>query len=229
MKTVSTALCGFGLDLLLGDPAALTSLHPVVLMGREIRALEGKLRARFPETAQGERLAGAVLAAVVPTGTYLASRMALRALNRRAPAAAFLLETLWSWQVLAGSLSEQVFRGPVPAEPVLQRVKVWNAGLIPLLDRAVLRTARRRVLFGFEHDPASPVEGAFQGLQDVQGLSAGQKPADSLGLSAEQELSAGQEPPVRLSHLADLTWPFSPSRGRYYTMRILDLWKEDVT
>ena len=27
MKTVSTALCGFGLDLLLGDPAALTSLH----------------------------------------------------------------------------------------------------------------------------------------------------------------------------------------------------------
>ena len=101
MKTVSTALCGFGLDLLLGDPAALTSLHPVVLMGREIRALEGKLRARFPETAQGERLAGAVLAAVVPTGTYLASRMALRALNRRAPAAAFLLETLWSWQVLA--------------------------------------------------------------------------------------------------------------------------------
>ena len=140
----------------------------------------------------------------------------------------FSLLTL-SWQVLAGSLSEQVFRGPVPAEPVLQRVKVWNAGLIPLLDRAVLRTARRRVLFGFEHDPASPVEGAFQGLQDVQGLSAGQKPADSLGLSAEQELSAGQEPPVRLSHLADLTWPFSPSRGRYYTMRILDLWKEDVT
>lgn len=140
----------------------------------------------------------------------------------------FSLLTL-SWQVLAGSLSEQVFRGPVPAEPVLQRVKEWNGALIPLLDRAVLRAARRRALFGFEYDPAAPVEGAFQGLRDVQGLAAGLEPADSLGLSAEQELSAGQEPPVRLSHLADLTWPFSPSRGRYYTMRILDLWKEDVT
>ena len=140
----------------------------------------------------------------------------------------FSLLTL-SWQVLAGSLSEQVFRGPVPAEPVLQRVKAWNGALIPLLDRAVLRAARRRALFGFEYDPAAPVEGAFQGLRDVQGLAAGLEPADSLGLSAEQELSAGQEPPVRLSHLADLTWPFSPSRGRYYTMRILDLWKEDVT
>ena len=140
----------------------------------------------------------------------------------------FSLLTL-SWQVLAGSLSEQVFRGPVPAEPVLQRVKEWNGALIPLLDRAVLRAARRRALFGFEYDPAAPVEGAFQGLRDVQGLSAGLEPADSLGLSAEQGLAAGQEPPVRLSHLADLTWPFSPSRGRYYTMRILDLWKEDVT
>ena len=140
----------------------------------------------------------------------------------------FSLLTL-SWQVLAGSLSEQVFRGPVPAEPVLQRVKEWNGALIPLLDRAVLRAARRRALFGFEYDPAAPVEGAFQGLRDVQGLAAGLEPADSLGLSAEQGLSAGQEPPVRLSHLADLTWPFSPSRGRYYTMRILDLRKEDVT
>ena len=40
MRILYAALCGFALDLLLGDPAWLTPIHPVVLMGRCIGALE---------------------------------------------------------------------------------------------------------------------------------------------------------------------------------------------
>ena len=100
MKTLSAAVCGYGLDLLLGDPEALTPLHPVVWMGRAIRALETPLRACFPETKTGERAAGAVLALSVPLGTYAVSALVLKRL-RRFPAAAFAVSALWSWQALA--------------------------------------------------------------------------------------------------------------------------------
>ena len=40
MRILFAALCGFVLDLLLGDPAWLTPIHPVVLMGKMITALE---------------------------------------------------------------------------------------------------------------------------------------------------------------------------------------------
>lgn len=100
MKTLSAALCGYGLDLLLGDPEALTPLHPVVWMGRAIRALEKPLRRSFPNTKPGERAAGAVLALTISAGTYLLSALTLKQL-RRFPAAAFTLSVLWSWQTLA--------------------------------------------------------------------------------------------------------------------------------
>ena len=100
MKTLCAALCGYGLDLLFGDPEALTPLHPVVWMGRAIRALEKPLRRSFPNTKYGERAAGAVLALTIPAGTYLLSALLLKKL-RRFPAAAFALSVLWSWQALA--------------------------------------------------------------------------------------------------------------------------------
>lgn len=98
---LASALCGYALDLVLGDPAALTPVHPVVLIGREIRTLEAFLRARFPKSERGELAAGAVMAAVVPLSVFGVSSAALRLLRRRAPAAAFLLQSIWSWQVLA--------------------------------------------------------------------------------------------------------------------------------
>lgn len=52
-------LIGFGLDLLLGDPHGL--VHPVVLIGKLIDALERVLRRLLPKTPRGETLAGAVL------------------------------------------------------------------------------------------------------------------------------------------------------------------------
>ncbi|MBQ9045863.1 MAG: cobalamin biosynthesis protein CobD [Oscillospiraceae bacterium] len=101
MNTASAALCGYGLDLLLGDPAALTRLHPVVHMGRAIRFLEPRLRSAFPKTERGELAAGTALALSMPIGTYLTSRGLLRFVRNRAPLATFALETIWSWQVLA--------------------------------------------------------------------------------------------------------------------------------
>ena len=62
-------LGGFVLDAIFGDPAWLP--HPVVLMGKAITALEKRLRTQFPKTPQGELCGGAVLAAVLPVGTFL--------------------------------------------------------------------------------------------------------------------------------------------------------------
>ena len=101
MKTLPAALCGYALDGLLGDPAALTPIHPVVWMGKGVRALEKALRARFPKTESGELAAGAVMAASLSAGTVLSSAAILRLVRRKSPFAAFLLASVWSWQVLA--------------------------------------------------------------------------------------------------------------------------------
>ena len=101
MKTLPAALCGYALDCLLGDPAALTPIHPVVWMGKGVHALEKALRERFPKTEPGELAAGAVMAALLGIGTVLSSAAILRLVRRKSPFAAFLLASVWSWQVLA--------------------------------------------------------------------------------------------------------------------------------
>ena len=101
MTILLAALCGFGLDLLLGDPAALTPVHPVVLMGRCISGLEGRLRRVFPKTERGELAAGAVLAALLPLGSFGVSFGILRVLGRLWAPGAFALQVIWSWQALA--------------------------------------------------------------------------------------------------------------------------------
>ena len=80
MRILLAAFCGFGLDLLLGDPEKLAPLHPVVLMGKAIQALETGLRARFPAAERGELAAGRVLAALLPLGTLCISALLLRLL-----------------------------------------------------------------------------------------------------------------------------------------------------
>ena len=52
-------LGGFLLDAVFGDPVWL--LHPVVLMGRCITALEKRLRAALPKTPQGELAGGCIV------------------------------------------------------------------------------------------------------------------------------------------------------------------------
>jgi len=101
MKVLTAAVCGFALDLVLGDPAWLTPVHPVVLMGRAISALEKRLRALFPKTPQGEYRAGLVLAIIMSVGTYALCKLILRSLNALSPPLAFALELVWCWQALA--------------------------------------------------------------------------------------------------------------------------------
>ena len=59
MYAIIALTLGFGLDLLIGDPHGV--IHPVVLIGKLISALEKLLRRLFPKTPKGERIAGGVL------------------------------------------------------------------------------------------------------------------------------------------------------------------------
>ena len=101
MRILSAALGGFLLDLLLGDPAWLTPIHPVVLMGRCISAMEKRLRARFPQTPEGERRAGRLLAAILPLGTILLCWGSLVLLDRLWAPLGVALRLIWCWQALA--------------------------------------------------------------------------------------------------------------------------------
>jgi len=99
MEIIFAAICGFGLDLLLGDPVWMP--HPVVGMGRCITLLERGLRRVFPQTPWGEWTAGAVLAAALPMGTLGLSALVLRLCGRVHPALRLGLSVLWCWQCLA--------------------------------------------------------------------------------------------------------------------------------
>ena len=101
MRILFVTICGYLLDLLLGDPTVLTPVHPVVLMGRTISALEARLRSLFPATARGEFCGGLILAAMLPLGTFLFSFFLLTLLYRVLAPAAFCLEIIWCWQALA--------------------------------------------------------------------------------------------------------------------------------
>lgn len=99
MEILCAAVCGFVLDLLLGDPAWMP--HPVVGMGKCISALERILRRVFPKTPGGELAAGVVLAAVLPLGILGLSVSVLLLCGLVHPALRFGVSALWCWQCLA--------------------------------------------------------------------------------------------------------------------------------
>ena len=92
-------LGGFVLDAIFGDPAWLP--HPVVLMGKAITALEKRLRAQFPQTPQGELCGGAVLAAILPVGTFLVTALVCRLAAALHPLAGLAVQMFWCAQALA--------------------------------------------------------------------------------------------------------------------------------
>lgn len=96
---VYAVLCGFLLDLLLGDPAWMP--HPVIYMGKAITKLERILRPRFPKTEKGEFMAGCVLAAVLPVGSLLFFGGICFISYQISPVFEFLMQALWCWQALA--------------------------------------------------------------------------------------------------------------------------------
>ncbi len=99
MSTLLAVVCGFLLDLALGDPRWLP--HPVVAMGRAITWAEGHLRRAFPQTPKGERSAGRVLAFALPASSLLITWALLALLGAIHPVARFLGETWLAYQLLA--------------------------------------------------------------------------------------------------------------------------------
>lgn len=99
MEIIYAALLGFIIDLFLGDPSWI--IHPVVMMGRAISALEKILRKIFPKTEMGEIMAGLCLAIILPVGTFGISVLVLYLLGLIHPVLRFIMEVIWSWQVLA--------------------------------------------------------------------------------------------------------------------------------
>lgn len=97
----------FVLDALLGDPRWLP--HPAVWFGRLTVRLERAFRAVFPATAWGERLAGALFAAVMCAYAFAVPFLLLYALAfagmrlhcRPLVAVACLLDVFWGYQCLA--------------------------------------------------------------------------------------------------------------------------------
>ena len=92
-------LGGFVLDTLFGDPPWLP--HPVVLMGKAISALEKRLRARLPQTPQGELLGGAVVAFTLPVGTFLLTSLVCLGAAKLSPWLGLTVQMFWCGQALA--------------------------------------------------------------------------------------------------------------------------------
>ena len=162
MLTALAVLGGFGLDLLLADPAWMP--HPVVGMGRAIAALEKRLRRLFPATPAGERAAGRVLAAALPLGTFALATGALALAYRLHPAAGFALETLWCWQALAlrgladesGKVYAQLAKGDLPAaRRAVSRIVGRDTG--SLTAAGVTKAAVETVAENFSDGVAAPL------------------------------------------------------------------------
>ena len=162
MLTALAVLGGFGLDLLLADPAWMP--HPVVGMGRAIAALEKRLRRLFPATPAGERAAGRVLAAALPLGTFALAAGALALAYRLHPAAGFALETLWCWQALAlrgladesSKVYAQLAKGDLPAaRRAVGRIVGRDTG--SLTAAGVTKAAVETVAENFSDGVAAPL------------------------------------------------------------------------
>ena len=162
MSVLLAALCGFLLDLLLGDPGWMP--HPVVFMGRCITALERALRGLFPQTPAGERWAGRVLAAALPLGTLAFAGGCLWLCGQIHPALEFALSTLWCWQALAARglacESEHVYKALTggtleQAQKAVGHIVGRDTG--SLTEAGVIRAAVETVAENFSDGVAAPM------------------------------------------------------------------------
>lgn len=94
-----TVALGFLLDAFLGDPHWLP--HPVRLIGWLISQAEPFLRRVFPDTPKGRRMAGAVLAFMVPVACAAAAWILLWCAGHVNRWLALCLQTLMCYQLIA--------------------------------------------------------------------------------------------------------------------------------
>ena len=99
MVSLAACVIGFLLDLLFGDPHWLP--HPVRLIGWLISQAEPFLRRVFPDTPKGRRMAGAVLAFMVPVACAAAAWILLWCAGHVNRWLALCLQTLMCYQLIA--------------------------------------------------------------------------------------------------------------------------------
>lgn len=105
MLSVLSLMAAFVLDLLFGDPAIIP--HFVVGIGKTITICEAFLRKAFPKSRNGERLAGVVLAILVPLLWSGGVLLLIAYVGRVHPWAGFFLQTFFCWQCLAARSLEK--------------------------------------------------------------------------------------------------------------------------
>ncbi len=100
----------------------------------------------------------------------------------------------YSYLVLRSNVYAEIFSIENPGEGPLQDViRGMDDAMIPLLNEAILSVARKTAVFGCEHDPEHPTEGAYQCLKNLE----------------------------TYRRVYDLIWPFDPARGRDFPMRFV--------
>ena len=162
MLTALAVLGGFGLDLLLADPAWMP--HPVVWMGKAITRLEGLLRRLFPDTPAGQRAAGRVLAAALPLGTFALAGTVCALAYGLHPALGFAVELVWCWQALAlrgladesGRVYACLAEGDLPAAR-RQVSRIVGRDTAALTAEGVTKAAVETVAENFSDGVAAPL------------------------------------------------------------------------
>lgn len=119
---ITVLLPGVVLDWLLGDPHWMP--HPVRWMGRAITWLEGVLRRVFPGTPAGERLAGALLALLIPAAFGGGSWLLLEGLRGLSPCLAWPVEVWFTYQLLAARALQKESMAVCPGDLVGAREAV---------------------------------------------------------------------------------------------------------
>ncbi len=130
MEQLLAVLCGYLLDLVLGDPHWL--VHPVQMMGWGISGGEKLLRRCFPKTPGGEIAAGAVLVLWMVACSVLIPFLILYAAGLVHPICRFALETLFCYQIPATrSLRVESMRvyGPL-VQGDLPRARYWVSRIV---------------------------------------------------------------------------------------------------
>ena len=90
---------GFVLDLILGDPRWL--YHPICVIGNLIAFLEKRIRNIFPKSEKGQLAGGVLEVILVCLISFGVPFVVLTMLYKWIPAAGFVLETFWCYQLFA--------------------------------------------------------------------------------------------------------------------------------
>ena len=99
MWSLYAIVFGFLIDLILGDPHGL--VHPVVIIGRLISALEKHFRKLFPDTASGKKAAGLMIWILTVVISTAVPYLILFGCHMISPWLRLAVESIMCWQIIA--------------------------------------------------------------------------------------------------------------------------------